>query len=100
MNVAVGATGGTAATGGAPGAAGGGGGAAGCARAPSALVPAGKVKLVSRRISFTFTTIDSQRLFCAATSMVDVAPVVPDCAPEAPNVVEAVDCIFTLREAL
>ena len=57
---------------------------------------------VSRRISFTFCTIDSHRLFCAVTSMVEVAPVAfgPAVALAAPNCVEAVEVILTLREAL
>jgi hypothetical protein len=76
-------------------------GAAGVAAASAAALGAGMILSVSRRISFTFCTMESQRLFCAVTSMVEVAPValgVPACA--VPNCVEAVDCIFTLREAL
>ena len=51
-------------------------------------------------MSFTFCTIDSHRLFCVATSIVDMAPVAAG-PPEValPNWVEAVDCIFTLRDA-
>src|ERR671931_233608 len=88
----------------APGAAAGAAAAAGTAAvaaASAAALGAGMILSVSRRISFTFCTIESQRLFCAVTSMVEVAPValgVPACA--VPNCVEAVDCIFTLREAL
>ena len=57
---------------------------------------------VSRRISFTFCTSDSQSLFSA--SDVDAARVraggAAAVAPPLPNCVEAVDCIFTLRVAL
>ena len=51
---------------------------------------------VSRRMSFTFCTTESHRLFCAETSMVEVAPVALTLPVWAvPNCVEAVDCIFT-----
>src|SRR5438445_3674939 len=69
----------------------------------AAWVGAGMILSVSRRISFTFCTIDSHRLFCAARSIVEIAPVAlgpPVPLVAAPNCVEAVDCIFTLREAL
>src|SRR5205814_5143257 len=72
------------------------------AAAPSgtACADAGMILSVSRRMSFTFCTIDSQRLFCASTSIVEVAPVAFGPPVAAPNCVEAVDCILTLREAL
>jgi hypothetical protein len=71
--------------------------------APASAAPAGRIRSVSRRISRTFCTIDSHRLFCAATSITEVAPVVAGPAVAvllAPNWVDEVDCIFTLREAL
>src|SRR6266496_2388912 len=75
--------------------------AAGSGVGAAVWVGAGMILSVSRRISFTFCTSDSQRLFCAATSIVEVAPVAFEPAvAAAPNCVEAVDCIFTLREAL
>src|SRR5213079_1876986 len=83
-----------------PGATGGG-----CTGMAAAVAAAGRILSVSRRISFTFSTIDSHSLFSAVTSMVAVAPVVA--APEAaaapvppPNSVDAVDFIVTLRAAL
>jgi hypothetical protein len=84
----------------APGAAAGGaGGGANC-------VPAGMILSVSRRMSFTFCTTDSQRRFSARTSICAVPPVVEVAAPPvgvvpaAPNCVDAVDCILTFRLAL
>src|SRR5437879_11260921 len=69
------------------------------------VAAAGRILSVSRRISFTFCTIESHRLFSALTSMVAVAPVAA--GPEAaaapvppPNSVDAVDFIVTLRAAL
>src|SRR5947199_10426818 len=77
----------------------------GCAGMAAAVAAAGRILSVSRRISFTFCTIDSHRLFSALTSMVAVAPVAA--GPEAPaapvpppNSVDAVDFIVTLRAAL
>src|SRR6266404_267470 len=78
-----------------------GGATAAAALATAVALGAGMILSVSRRISFTFCTTESHRLFCALTSMVEVAPValvVPVCA--VPNCVDAVDCIFTLRAAL
>src|SRR5437868_12756416 len=69
--------------------------------ASAAALDAGISLSVSRRISFTFCTTDSHKLFCAATSIIEVAPVAlgpPACG--LPNCVEAIDCIFTLRVAL
>src|SRR5712692_3519745 len=83
----------------APGATGGG-----CI-ATADVAAAGRILSVSRRISFTFCTIDSHRLFSALTSMVAVAPVAagPDAAAAPvppPNSVDAVDFIVTFRAAL
>src|SRR5437868_10033915 len=79
-------------------------GVAAGAGAPAALTCCagrGMILSVSRRISFTFCTIDSQRLFWALRSIVETAPVVPGAAVcAAPNCVEAVEVIFTLRAAL
>src|SRR6185503_17797652 len=86
----------------APGTAGGEEGAAAGAVAVAA-VDAGTILSVSRSMSLTFCTIESHRLFCAATSITEMAPVAlgPALAvPVEPNCVEAVDCIFTLRDAL
>src|ERR1043166_2750440 len=79
-------------------------GVAAGAIAPPALAccaGSGMILSVSRRIAFTFCTIDSQRLFCALRSIVETAPVVPGAAVcVAPNCVDAVEVIFTLRAAL
>ena len=84
----------------APGAGAAPGAAATAGPGSAASVGAGMILSVSRRISFTFCTIDSHRLFCAATSMVDTAPVTAGpLVAVCPNCVDAVDCIFTLREA-
>src|SRR5829696_213642 len=82
----------------------GAGAAASGAAATACAVPApGNTLSVSRRISFTLTTIDSQSLFSEATSTCAVAPVLAPlvvAAPEAEfdeaNWVEASELIFTL----
>src|SRR3954464_6713627 len=72
-----------------------------------AALAAGSTLSVSRRISFTLTTIDSQSLFSEATSTWAVAPVLAPVVVAAPvaefdeaNWVEASELIFTLRAAL
>src|SRR2546430_15525498 len=77
----------------------------GCAGTAADVAAAGRILSVSRRISFTFSTIDSHSLFSAVTSMVAVAPVVaaPEAAPAPappPKSVDAVDFIVTFRDAL
>src|SRR5215218_3378770 len=84
-----------------------GGVPAGAGAAATGAAPAGNTLSVSRRISFTLMTIDSQSLFSEATSTCAVAPVLAPlvvAAPEAEfdeaNCVEASELIFTLRAAL